>query len=152
MGPPCRSGVPAGADCALIGLICAVALGVSLRSSASVGNRALPVSPDTIDGRNWKLLIWLSLSSGEVGFGPFGFGPTPRPFAAIQTSRSRLFDAPAKTGYEAVGTRPISWNALTFGCAAAARTASFGSPGRSSPWPPPEFLRGGFLPLLGLPR
>ncbi len=63
-----------------------------------MGKRAVPVSPVTIEGRYWKLLIALSVSLGESGFGPFGFAPVPRPLAAIQTRFSRFGVAPANTG------------------------------------------------------
>src|SRR3954469_20259486 len=126
MGPFGVSGVPAGGVCAWTGLICAFAFELSLWISASVGNVALPAVPDTIDGRYWKVLMKLSESFGDSGLGPLGLGPTPSPLAAIQISRSRCGVAPAKTGYEATGTRPISWNAF-------ALRAFFRARGRSQP-------------------
>src|SRR4051812_30176021 len=144
MGPFGLRGVPAGGPLAFTGLIWEFAFLLSLRSSASVGNTALPARPEMIAGRYENLLIWSSLLAGERGFGPVGFGPTPRPLAAIHASRSRLFVAPAKTGYDAVGMRPISSNA----CAFRARRRS----SRSSPCPErprlPRFL--GFFFLGGL--
>src|SRR2546421_9355182 len=50
----------------------------------------------------------LSLSFFDVGTGPFGFGPTPKPLAAIQVNFRRCGSGAAMTGYDAVGTRPSS--------------------------------------------
>src|SRR3954447_13203476 len=98
MGPPAFRGVPAGAGSGFDGLTCAFARLLSFRSSLSVGKRALPVMPDTIEGRYCKLLMWRSESFGESGLGPFGLAPVPRPLAAIQTRSWRFGVAAAKTG------------------------------------------------------
>jgi hypothetical protein len=81
-----RIGVPAGAPCAFEGRSCRAARGVIRRSFEFVGKRRMPLAPRTIDGRYWNRLMLSSESSGESGLGPFGFGPTPSPFAASQTS------------------------------------------------------------------
>src|SRR5439155_26065163 len=83
-----------------------------------VGKRRIPDSPRMIDGRYWKLLIWLSLSFGEFGFGPCGFGPTPSPLAVTQAMSPPL-ETCAATGYAAVGTRPTSRHARARRLAAA---------------------------------
>src|SRR5947209_1957675 len=89
----------------------AFAFFVSWRVCLSVGNGATPASPETIDGRYWNVLMLSSESLGDRMLGPFGFGPTPTPFAEIQSRSWRFGAAPAKTGYEPVGTLPTSVNA-----------------------------------------
>src|SRR4051812_13985497 len=86
MGLPVRIGVPAGGFCAFDGRSCRDARGVILRSFEFVGKRRMPLAPRTLDGRYWNLLMSSSESSGDRGFGPFGLGPTPSPFADSQTS------------------------------------------------------------------
>ncbi len=78
--------MPAGAACAFDGRSWRAARGVIRRSRELVGKRRMPLAPRTIDGRYWKLLMLSSESFGDSGLGPFGFGPTPRPFAASHTS------------------------------------------------------------------
>src|SRR4051812_35097697 len=73
----------------------------------------MPELPRTIDGRNWKVLMWSSLLSGDFGFGPCGFGPTPRPRAEIQTSLRRFGVAATAVGYDATGSRPTRPNGFT---------------------------------------
>src|SRR4051794_8621683 len=46
----------------------------------------------------------------DSGFGPCGLGPTPSPFAAIQTRPPVFGVGAAITGYEATGTLPSRLN------------------------------------------
>src|SRR3954462_4627413 len=77
----------------------------------SVGKAPTPEAPRTIDGRYWKWLMRSSLLYGDGTTGPLGFGPTPRPLAASQTSDLRRGVASAPTGYEPTGIRPTSSHA-----------------------------------------
>src|SRR3954453_11783876 len=52
-----------------------------------------------------------SLLYGDGTTGPLGFGPTPTPLAASQTSDLRRGVASASTGYEPTGIRPTSSHA-----------------------------------------
>ena len=97
------------------------------------GNASTPDIPRTIEGRYWKLLIWLSLFLVESGFGPFGFGPTPSPLALTHASDFRSGVTPAATGYAAVGTRPRSFGAR--GAAAFVTLSRAGPPARLIPLP-----------------
>ena len=85
--------MPAGGAWLLVGTIWRSACGVSLRIARSLGKCRIPELPRTIEGRYWKLLMKSSLSLGDFGFGPLGFGPTPSPRAEIQTSLPRRFAA-----------------------------------------------------------
>ncbi len=114
----------------------------------------MPAAPMLISGRYCVRLIASSVSSGEFGCGPFGFGPVPRPFPLTHRSFAQRFapfgrrfelgprspqglprSAPTTStsvGYAAVGMRASSGKSP-----AARRSTAPPSRSSSSSSPPP---------------
>src|SRR6266852_6503267 len=85
IGPPARSGVPAGRLAGFDGRTWADAIAVNARMRRSDGKPSTPAKPVTI----W-LGAWSPFAlSPRYGLGPKGLGVDPKPSAAIHTTRSQ---------------------------------------------------------------